>query len=754
MKNRLRQFSIILSILLIYNFVNAQDYCGTQLHNKELQDQGIAYPSTPAFEKWIKKKTAERKARDRMFKVEEDTIYIPVVVHVIHKGELLGRGANISDEQIISQIEVLNEDFQRLNPDRVNTPKEFEKVAAGLPIKFVLAKQDPKGYPTNGIVRVKGSKDVWQVTSGGNMDPQGNRVFKAESYWPAEDYMNIWVADLAPMEDGKVLLGYAQFPEINLDGIRPWENQNRLTDGVAMDYTVFGSKAKGDFSEIKNLYALGRTTTHEVGHYFGLLHIWGEGEFDTCLSDDYVDDTPNASGSNAHCPAQKKACDNISRAMIENYMDYTPDECMNLFTKGQFDRAMTVIEYAPRRASLANSHGLVPSYKDFVDLAIKEMSYPYVISCVGEVNPVIELENLGTLPIDDIQVMVFVSDELQYVKDMSIHLSKGEAKIIELPIVYLNKGFQNLDIQVVPLSEQSDLTVGNNIISASTVASEELVNVPYRQRFNADNFPFLGWQEVNPDKKATWELVPLEYSGTNDRALKMPFYQYSGDGNLDYLVSPSFDFTDWDKVSVSMKISYAYDSRSGKVDRLRLLGISDCGGTIEELWSSNSRIFAKQVDLKGEWVPLSDNDWLLEKIDGSGLIGKKEVRFVLEAKNGEGNNLYIDDFEIYNSDTNDIKDVGKFDFIIYPNPVYLTNRKNQYNITASGKFKLAINSERAQPVVISVLTSLGQVVYKKKYENVLNQTFEIDIFGFSPGIYWVNVSGKYFSKSKNFSISP
>ena len=131
--------------------------------------------------------------RRQVFQTEQtqSTYVIPVVVHVIHNGEGVGTGTNISDAQIISQIDVLNKDYNRLNADQNNTPAEFLGVAGQFPIQFVLAQQDPEGLPTNGITRTLGTKTSWELSD--------NSQFKALSYWPAENYLNIWVIKFGPV---------------------------------------------------------------------------------------------------------------------------------------------------------------------------------------------------------------------------------------------------------------------------------------------------------------------------------------------------------------------------------------------------------------------------------------------------------------------------------------------------------------------------------------------------------------------------
>lgn len=243
---------------------------------------------------------------------------IPVVVHVLYRAE----ADDLSDEQIASQIDVLNEDYAAANGDLKNVPPVFTDRVGNPGLRFALATEDPTGAPTSGITRRKitaaafGVDDRMKAESTGGTDP-----------WDTTRYLNIWVCRLS----GGVL-GYAQFP-----GGPP------ETDGVVILTSAFGrgGSAAAPFD-------LGRTTTHEVGHYLNLSHIWGEARVPTCTDSDSVDDTPNQWGPNFGKPAFPSAsCENIPDGdLFMNYMDYVDDDTMVMFSDGQVARMHAALEFA------------------------------------------------------------------------------------------------------------------------------------------------------------------------------------------------------------------------------------------------------------------------------------------------------------------------------------------------------------------------------------------------------------------------
>ncbi|MFY7671888.1 GEVED domain-containing protein [Tenacibaculum sp. MEBiC06402] len=260
-------------------------------------------------------------------RIEGEIIKIPVVVHVIYSNAQ----ENISDAQIQSQLDVLNEDFRRTNSDANNKWSQ----AADTQIEFELAAIDPNGNPTSGITRKSSTRTSW-----GTNDAMKSSANGGVSPWDTSEYLNMWVCNI-----GGGILGYAQFP-----------GGSASTDGVVMSPQYFGSSDKGSGFYLSAPFDKGRTTTHEVGHFLNLRHIWGDGG---CSVDDFVSDTPTSDAANYGCATGHVSCG--SEDMVENFMDYSDDSCMNLFTVGQKNRMRAVLEAGGSRRSLALSDKSTPA---------------------------------------------------------------------------------------------------------------------------------------------------------------------------------------------------------------------------------------------------------------------------------------------------------------------------------------------------------------------------------------------------------
>lgn len=301
-----------------------------------------------------------------------DLYTIPVVFHVVHNSP----EENIPDSVFINQIELLNAAFRRTNADTIDTRNEFIPYVNDAGINFKLAEVDPNGAPTNGITRTSTNIDhfggVLPYGPGQNQEivdwvsdslfPNWFRITDdtkgGKTAWDTDKYLNVWIGDLRIFEPQ-----FNNFEEIYFFGLAtPPENHVNFpdsivedlqlsSDGVLLHYVNVGANNPNDYpaayAAYNGLANVGKTLVHEVGHYLGLRHIWGDGN---CTADDFVNDTPlAASSSNYDCNFFNNTCtDNIDGVdlpnMVENYMDYSSGPCQNSFTKGQIAVMRAVLD--------------------------------------------------------------------------------------------------------------------------------------------------------------------------------------------------------------------------------------------------------------------------------------------------------------------------------------------------------------------------------------------------------------------------
>lgn len=259
-------------------------------------------------------------------------VTIPVVFHVIYNTA----AQNVSDSMILAQIDRLNKDYSGTNSDISSLPSVFNGIKAGnTGIQFCLAQRDPSGNSSTGIIRKHTTVTSWSDDDAVKYTAQGG-----DDAWDRSRYLNVWLCNL-----GGGLLGYAQFP-----------GGPASTDGVVILYSSLpGGQAP---------YNMGRTMTHEIGHWLNLYHTWGD-DNGGCSGSDQVDDTPNSADANYGCPTfPSVTCSNGPNGdLFQDYMDYTDDACMFMFTAGQSARMNALFVPGGARVSLLTSNGCTPRYR-------------------------------------------------------------------------------------------------------------------------------------------------------------------------------------------------------------------------------------------------------------------------------------------------------------------------------------------------------------------------------------------------------
>ncbi|MFD0963446.1 GEVED domain-containing protein [Pseudofulvibacter geojedonensis] len=334
------------------------------VENQRILQQNSKQYTNEQFEEWLAPHVAKIKADREAGRAQMAVYNIPVVIHIIHNGDPVNTpgnatSENISDAQAASQINVMNQDYRKLAGSPGDGP------GVDVEINFCLAQQDANGNPTNGIIHhnitpysntaTPAVVDDWETRA-------DVETMKTNTQWDPTKYINFWSIKPggAPLNAGGLqgLLGYAQFPDNTpgLGGLNP-SGGAANTDGVVAGFSAFGTNAENDGSFILNAtYNLGRTMTHEVGHWLGLRHVWGDGD---CSVDDFCADTPNSGAPNYNCTTNDSCTGaaNPGNDPIENYMDYTNDACMDRFTQDQKDRMQAIMAQSPRRMELNSSIG-------------------------------------------------------------------------------------------------------------------------------------------------------------------------------------------------------------------------------------------------------------------------------------------------------------------------------------------------------------------------------------------------------------
>ena len=441
---------------------NGMIRCATVEYEKMLQEKDPKRLTEAQFENWIAPLVKNYQTMRSSSQIGA-IITIPVVVHVIHNGQALGVAPNITDAQVQSQITVLNEDFRKIMGTKGHNTNT---VGADTQIQFELAKQDPNGNPTNGIDRVNLHQASWS-------DEEIDGIVKPKTYWNPTQYMNMWSVNFSD----NTLLGYAQFPNgSSLSGIAN-NNGAANTDGVVSNYNVFGSKQTNSSFLLNNPYHLGRTMTHEVGHFLGLRHIWGDGSGDEaantkdCAASDYCADTPQAGWEHYDCGVFDTCTTKPGNDMPENYMDYTPDSCMNIFTADQATRITTVMTNSTRRKELKTStkNAAIPLFAN--DAEVKLESDNYIPTCNAPMNQTIQkiiIFNRGTTTLTSATLRYTINGGANYTNyNWSGNLAINQSATFPVTLSSTSSG--TLSVSVVTANGVADERGSNNTATAAFV---------------------------------------------------------------------------------------------------------------------------------------------------------------------------------------------------------------------------------------------------------------------------------------------
>ena len=684
-------YRILIFIFFIPIYSNAQqNWCGTDEYNEKLLKQMTEADRN--FAQAMRNKIFENASVSNS---KSGTVYtIPVVVHVIHDN----CDGNISLEQIEDGIRVMNEDYRRLNSDTSNTRSLFKPVAADIEIQFQLAKIDPNGKCTEGVVRINSP-----------LTHEARDNVKSLSYWPSNKYLNIWlVKSIQGSGGGLITLGYAQFP-----GFGSW--------------STYGVVARSDYwGTIGTSHDDGRVATHEVGHCLGLYHTFQSGCGGSCTSSgDRICDTPPAYQATFSCNKSQNTCSNDASGgstqnpnpyssnvvdQIENYMSY--DDCTNMFTAGQRAVMRATLNNFSQLSNLVSSSNLIatgtnPGYQ--VQTCAPKADYCQESKTICEGKTVTYTDQSYNGPATS-RTWSFPGG------------SPSSSSDSVVTVTYNTAGKYGITLSV---SNASGTTSKNNS-TLVTVVKDAADFSTWKYEENFENITdFNQYWTIKSNEGKAWELT-TKAAYTGDKSIYIYNYINSVSGTLDELISPSYDLSAIYSPRLIFKVAYAQKSASS-ADLLRIYYSYTCG----ENWSvmniqNSAALNSAQGFVNSSFEPADQSQWKEVIIPISSFIAsKKNVRFKFEFVAGLGNNIYMDDINI--SSITGIDEVNLSDRVkVYPNPV-------------SDILTIEFPSDQMELNHLILRDIAGRQVLYENISGSAGSNVKIDVSGLNSGIYFLQM---------------
>lgn len=665
--------------------------------------------TTKQFEEWLSNHRKNTLSPFNSTRKNKEIFQIPVVFHIIHRGEDLGIGTNVSDEKVLEQLSILNDDFGRLNSDQTLTPLEFIDVAADTEITFVLAKQDVEGLPTQGITRQQGSQNTYELSE--------NKILYAENYWPAEDYLNIYIANL------EGYLGWANFPFSDLEGIVEINN-DRLLDGIAIDYHWLGiNENTGSFS------SYGRTLTHEVGHYFGLRHIWGNQQ--NCGTDDYCEDTPLQSISYSGVCPSVAAISCQTSDMYSNFMNYTDDACMNIFTQNQKERMHVVLNHSPRRNTLMHSPALDDPILALNDLGIKTFNAIRLSDCNSLLSPQIEVRNYGINTIENFLISFFLNDLLIETIEINERYEPLDIATIDFQSITLNDLSEPvLTFEISSVNQTEDGNLKNNVL-ISSLPNYVTSTLPFVMNFEG-NIEFE--TALEQGEMSHWDTVHLNTNDVLNQALSINFTaDTTALGLFDYLFTPNFNLSNYSIPQISFNYAYQSTGLDYEQDGLIVALSYDCGQNfysedyLVELYGSNLATVTSTSS--SFFTPKDSSEWKNMTIDLLAFQKETSLQFAFIGQSSKASQLYLDDIRVV--------DLADFDY-----DLHLDIQNEAPLITCENEQKIDLNLENRGNQIrndISLNVSINNILESSKVitsslEPGRSVSYELVIEGLKTGL--------------------
>ncbi len=573
-------------------------------------------------------------------------IYVPIVVHIIHNGENIGVGANLSEERILAQIDILNQDFLAMNANYNNTPAQWQGAIGSADIQFCMAITDPNGDPTNGITRHNIAVTGTNINNS-NIESE----IKPATWWDSNNYYNIYVVGIPGTTAGGGTTGYAYLPTNGMIGSN--------LDGSVVDYRWFGGPGFGQSG-----YG---TLTHETGHYLGLPHPF---DGDDCGLDDGIVDTPNMAGptsdfnpglncSPTNFPAGPVTC--TEEHMYVNFMDYVnDDDCSTSFSLDQIAVMRAVLNGTPApdpfvygsRLNLANNATTVCSFFDN-DAGIASVANPGTNICGdGIVTPLVTLQNYGSSNLTTVTISYTINGGTPVDFIWIDNLGTGETQEVSLAPYMPPVGDYTFTVYT---------SLPNGVADEQTSNDQQLVDVSVVIPTNlplSEDFEDAQWDptangifQFNIDNDIfAWERIQgLSAYGNGSAAALFNNYDSNGGANpggtSDALITSVYDFSAVTGASLSFDVAYAPYNDSF-FDSLKVYASTNCGSTFNELLFSDGNTGLATANATTVQFTPSANQWTTHTIDLSAYDNVPNLTIAFINQSGYGNRLFLDNIGI------------------------------------------------------------------------------------------------------------
>lgn len=714
MKKRLHSLIFAGLALIACQTMSAQEPAITNrgcasMEYKEREEK--ANPSIKALRAQIDQQVEQYVANQKVNPTTKAVVTIPIVFHIVYNTA----AQNVTDFCIAQTLIALNQDFRKQNADfSTVTPSVFQPLGADCEIQFCMASVDPTGAPTTGITRTSTSVTAFDNT-GPNPDAIKFTSQGGKNIWDRDKYVNLWVCNL-----GSGLLGYATFP-----------GAPAAQDGVVCHYRYLvqtGGCGQTPFEK-------GRTTVHELGHWFGLYHIWGDA---TC-GNDLVADTPTQQNASGGCPVfPTVTCSNGPNGnMHMNYMDYTNDACMVMFSAGQKTRMQAILNGT--RSSLLTS-AATKCATAALDAGINSIVSPAGQACNTTFTPIVKLQNYGATTLTSCTISYRIDNNANQTYNWSGSLASASTVNVTLPIMTTTAGTHTFTSFSSSPNSSTDGNAGNDQSTATFTVSSAAQSLPIVQGLENATFPPSGWTINNSDAGLTWQRS-TSAARSGSASMYMDNYDYQTPGEVDEFVSLPMNFSGATTGQLTFEVAYQMYTNPTDVpnfsDTLKVLVSTDCGVTWTTAYTKYGTALTTITPTfsSNEFIPNS-SQWRLETINLTSYLPASNLMIKFRHTTSYENNMYIDDINI--SSVVGVNEIDISNYVsIYPNP-------------SSGDINVSINAINSGNVNVKVLNMLGEVVAEGS-DNA--HKFSFNLSGQSSGVYFVKVETENGNSTKKILLN-